>query len=336
MTVRTLRSLLIGLAAVVLAACGADKPAASSGPALPVLDLTVFAAPSNSVWLPTIIHEAGLDRQHGFTLNVKQKPGQLAYAEFASGIDKVCFCAAPAAVARFVQKGADITLLWNAFNLEYVVVTRDPTIRKASDLAGHSLAADTGTGGWAIASLLLRQQGLDLSKVKVQSAWGAAQVAQLEAGRIDAVVISPVEATLLKGKGKDYTFFPVTDRSAWQAVTHSPGVPSIAMGVWRDWLREPGHEDLMRKLYAAMQDAVQLAHRDPERAAALISGKVEVMRDTILMTLRDYPQVIAVGPLEPYYESLALLTQKWLPEAGLLDRPLTDPELKSFVAQWSP
>jgi ABC-type nitrate/sulfonate/bicarbonate transport system substrate-binding protein len=307
-----------------------------AAPDLPVLPITVFAAPSHSVWLPTIIQKTGLDKKHGFELQVKQKPGQVAYAEFAAGIDKVCFCAAPAAVARFVEQGADITLLWNVFNLEYVVIANDPAIRSAADLAGRTIAADTGTGGWAVAAMLLRQQGLDLSKAKIQSSWGAAQVAQLAAGRVDALVTGPVEAALLAAANPDRKFqqFTITDPAAFRQVSSSPGIPSIAMGAWRDWLAVPQNDLLVRKLYLALQDAVAFVHANPERAAELISSTVDVRRESVLLTLQNYPQLINVGPIGPYEPAIRLLTQKWLPEAKLLDRPMTEAELASFVASF--
>jgi ABC-type nitrate/sulfonate/bicarbonate transport system substrate-binding protein len=300
---------------------------------LPILPITVFAAPSYSVWLPTIIQQTGIDTRLGFRLEVKQKPGQVAYAEFASGIDKVCFCAAPAAVARFVEQGADITLLWNVFNLEYVIVTADPSIRSARDLAGKRIAADTGTGGWAVASLLLRQQGLDLAKVQIQSAWGAAQVAQLVAGRVDALVTGPAEATLLESNNPPGTYhqIAVSDRTRWQEVASSPGIPSIAMGVWRDWLDDPLHRDLARRFYQANLEAVEFVRAHPDETADIISRNVRVTREHVLLTLKSYGHILNVGPIEPYAPAIRLLTQQWLPDAKLLPRPMRDDELVRFI-----
>lgn len=304
---------------------------------LPVLTITVFAAPSQSIWFPTIIQKLGLDIKHGFQLVVKQKPGPVAYAEYASGKDKVCYCNAPAAVARFLEQGSDITLLWNIFNAEYVIITGNPAVQKASDLEGKKIAADTSTGGWAIGALLLTQNGVDLEKVSIQSAWGAAQAAQLAASRVDALVVSPVEAAFLQSQAPDkYRIIPLASPEIWKAAAAGPGIPAIAMGVWRDWLREPGNLELVRKLYAANVEAVNFAKANPEKAADIISSTVNVKKVSVQRMLETRPQFIRVAPMSEYRDPIRLLTQRLLPEAGILERPLTDAELDAFVGSFKP
>src|SRR5690606_15884400 len=52
---------------------------ASAAETLPKLGITVFQAPSQSVWIPALIQRLELDRKHGFDLVVTQKPSRVAY-----------------------------------------------------------------------------------------------------------------------------------------------------------------------------------------------------------------------------------------------------------------
>jgi ABC-type nitrate/sulfonate/bicarbonate transport system substrate-binding protein len=322
------------LAWIVTRGRNSEAPAADG---LPTLAITVFAAPSQSIWFPTIIQKTGLDVKNGFHLEVKQKPGQTAYAEFASGVDKVCYCAAPAAVARFVQQGADISLLWNVFSAEYVLITNNPAVKTAADIAGRKIAADTSTGGYAVAAMLLDRNGVDLKTVDVQSAWGTAQAALLATHRVDALLQTPVEASLLQASDPaSYRIIGLIDASGWRKSGYGPGVPAIAFGVWRDWLAVPANADLARRFYRANVEAVAFAKANPERAADIVSGAVDVKRASVLNTLKLRSDYIRVAPISEYRAPIALLTGTLLPKAGLLDRPLTEAELSVFVSDFKP
>lgn len=329
-------ALVLGSAIVVFTHGGSETRAGGRDD-LPTLAITVFAAPSQSIWFPTIIQKRGLDRKHGFRLAVKQKPGQTAYAEFASGVDKVCYCAAPAAVSRFVQQGAPVSLLWNVFSAEYVLITNNPAVQRPADIAGRRLAADTGTGGYAVAAMLLNRNGVDLGTVDVQSAWGAAQAALLATKRVDALLLTPVEASLLRESDPtSYRIINLIDASGWRSAGYGPGVPAIAFGVWKDWLDDPVNADLARRFYHANVEAVAWAKAHPEEAADLVSGAVNVKRASVLNTLKLRSDYIRVAPIGEYREPIRLLTTDLLPRAGLLDRPLSAAELDVFVSGFHP
>jgi NMT1/THI5 like len=325
-----------GAAAAPLRASAAVE-SADAAAGLPHLRITVFAPPSYSVWFPTLIQKTGLDVKHGFKLDVTPKPGQLAYTEFASGADKVCYCAAPAAVARFVEHGSDITLLWNIFDLRYDIATADPAIRTPKDLEGKRLSADTSTGGWAITALLLKQSGVDLSKVQIHSVSAPANMTELAVGRVDASMLGPVDVAQLQTQsGRKFYAFSIFDSAAWQrfAATPHPGIPSIAMGVWRDWLAVPANRNLMERLYAANQDAVAFARTNPEKAADLVSQAAHLDRRVLLYGLTHYAEIIDVRPIDEYRQAIKVLTQSLLPNAKLLDRPMTDAELAAYVSDF--
>jgi hypothetical protein len=320
---------------------GTVRPAiaAESNKALPVLTVTVFAAPSQVVWFPILIQKTGLDVKHGFKLEVKQKPPQVAYADFAAGADPVCYCASTGAVGRFVQQGADVTLLWNIFDYDYFVITGNPAVNTPKDLEGKTLLADTVTGSWAIANWLLQQQGVDFSKVQLRSASvrGAEGLAQLLAGRADGVAVTPIDASaVLADPTTSLRAFSVYDPKIWQKIAKRPTLPSIAAAAWRNWAAKPENLDLLHRLYAANLDAAALVKNDPDKSAELIEQGTGITKKTLVYYFEHFGALIDIRPISENRESIAVLTQKILPDAKQLDRPLTPKELDVYVSNFRP
>lgn len=305
---------------------------------LPTLGITVFAAPSQSIWIPTIIQGAGFDRAHGFELEVTAKPSRVAYSDFSTGADPVCFCAAPAAVSRFVQEGADITLLWNVFSSYSLISFTSPDIDEPKDLEGRTLAADTATGSWAIAQWWLQQHDVDLSKVEIQSSSSGGIFAQLTSGRVDAAFTNPANAsTLATTEGAEgVNFLILDDEEIWSRYSDVPGIPSIAFGVWREWLEDPEHVDLAQRFYAANLDAVELIRTDPQRAAELVSEGTSLSVDTLVHNFTTFPDIIDVRPIDEVEAAIRVITTQLLPEAGILPRPLSEEELDRFISDFQP
>jgi NMT1/THI5 like len=329
----------VGLAAAIAGFCGPCPQARAASPQLPVLNVTVFAAPSQVVWFPVLIQKTGLDAQHGFKLEIKQKPSQIAYADFAAGADPVCYCISTGAGGRFVEQGADIALLWNIFNYDYYVVSGNAAVHTLKDLEGKTLVADTVTGSWALAGWFLQQQGVDLSKVAIRSSnvRGAGGFAELLAGRADAVAVTPIDASaVLADAEATLHVFSVYDAAIWRKYAKSTTMPSIAAGAWRDWAAKPDNLDLLRRFYAANLDAAELVKREPEKAAALIEQGTGISRNTLLYYFAHFGGLIDIRPIADDRESIAALTQTILPDAKQLDRPLTAAELANYVSNFRP
>lgn len=335
--------LMLALASLLAACSGSDRGNGDAVDAadarLPKLAITVFAAPSQSIWLPTLIQELGLDRTHGFRLQVKPKPSTVAYTDFATGADPVCFCSAPSAVARFVEQGADIALLWNVFNLDYFIATRNPEVRSLKDLEGRVLAADTATGGWAVASWLLQQNGVELDRVRIRSSSNfTASLTELSLGRLDAMQAGMINlATLATTQDEHgYRVLDLNQTEIWGRQGSSPGIPSIAFGVWRSWLRQEGNEDLVQRFYRANLDAAAYLRAHPEDAARRISARTGMAEPALLHLFRHRSEMIDIRPISEYRDAVRLLTQELLPAAGILKRPLTDAEFNAYVSDFHP
>ena len=326
---------------LALAACGgaaAPSPPAAVAAHLPELKLTVFAAPSQSLWLPTLIKALKLDEQQGFSLLITPKPGQVAYTDFASGADPICYCAAPVAVARFVEQGADIALLWNVFDLDYFVVTRDPAIQKVTDIAGKTVGADTGTGVWAIGAWLLEQSGIHVDGLHIQSATTPALYASMAAGRLDAAVMGPIDSASLIASpgGAEYRLIKIDREAAWQQYGLHYGIPSITFGVWRSWIADPDHLELARKLYRANLEAAAYLRSHPAEAAKIISSATGISEEALKHLFADGAAMIDIRPISEYEPAIKLLTQNLMPAAHQLERPLKDTELHAYVSDFKP
>ncbi|WP_179221582.1 ABC transporter substrate-binding protein [Inquilinus limosus] len=333
---RSLSHATVVTAAISVAALA---PGAAAAQELPRLDVTVFAPPSQSIWLPVLIQQLGLDTKHGFKLEVTAKPSRVAYADFATGADPVCYCSSISAVARFVEQGSQISLLWNIFDYDYYIVTTNSEIKTAKDLAGRTLLADTVTGSWASAAWLLSQSGLDLSSVQIRSTSGrgAAALAELTTGRVDALAANPTEtATLLSEGGPDLKAFSIFDKALWARTSDAPAMPSIAFGVWKTWYDEPENAALARRFYAANVEAADYVRQNPAKAAALVAADAQVPEAALNDVFTRFPHLINIRPIADYRSAIAELTQKLLPEAEQLERPLTDEELKLYVSDFRP
>lgn len=326
----------LGMAPAIVAFSGSSLSAPQQQQ-LPVLTITVFAAPSQVVWFPTLIQKGGLDVSHGFKLEVQQKPSQMAYADFAAGADPICYCISLGAGGRFVEQGANVTLLWNIFDYDYYVVTGNPAVHTLKDLEGKTLVADTVTGSWALADWFLQQRGVELSKVQIQSSnvRGAGGFAELLAGRADGVAVTPIDAsTVLADAEGSLRALSVYDPTIWQKHGNSATLPSIAAGASRDWAAKPENLDLLRRFYAANLDAAALVKRDPERSAALIEQGTGIARTTLLYYFAHFGGLIDIRPISEERESIAALAQRILPAAKQLERPLTADELDGYISNF--
>jgi len=302
---------------------------------LPVFDVTVFHAPSYSVWLPTLIHVRGIDRQHGFKLTLTEKPGQSAYADLASGADYACLCIAPTTFTSFVEQGADVTLLFNVYSYTNLVAVTDPAIRSAHDLTGRTIATNTSTGQWAVARFLLAQSGLDLDKANILSSAGAgAAVAELAAHRVDAILPGPVEIASLSQQTKDFRVFSIFDQAAWHRVAPDRGIPNVLLGVQTRWWSRPENKALAARFYEAIIEASNWAKDHPAEAAKIIGDNTDMPEAAVAYALEHFPEIIQIGPASEFKASIAFITQRLMPEQGSLQRPLTNEEVDAYVSDF--
>jgi ABC-type nitrate/sulfonate/bicarbonate transport system substrate-binding protein len=206
-------------------------------------------------------------------------------------------------------------------------------------LRGKTLMTDTITGNWAQAKWFLQQRGLDLKTVSIRSMTGsgAASLAELQLGRVDALLVNPVEgaAGVAQGHGELHVI-PVFDEAVWKRASGTDFVPQIAVGVSTQWISQPANLDLARRLYAANRDVADYIRAHPADAAKMVSADAKIDEASLQQVWARYPGLIHIEPLHKNLSTVALLTQTLLPQSGLLPRPLNNAELQSLVADFTP
>ena len=347
------RTVLAPLAVLVLLAlAGGCAPAAGPGATptqgvgttptpsptptpLPTLKFMAFAPPSQGMWLPLIIQKKGLDRKHGFVLELTLKPSGTAYTDFAAGTDKAFGSATPVTVARFHLQGANVVLLWNFNHLASALLTKDPRIQTVKDLEGKTVAADTVTTAWALSAWFLKQQGVDLSKVQIVSHRSAEAITALIQGRVDAIVLSPPAIEQTVSQDPQVRVLDLVDRGIWGRFAQGTEPVSLGVGVWKDWLEQGNNRDLMLRLYQAYQEAAQVVLNDPAGAAQIIAAETGLDQGALERTFRNNPNNLQVRPYIELREAVRTVQQA-AAEAGQMDRPMTDEELDRFIYPWPP
>ena len=151
----------------------------------------------------SIAQEHGLFAKHGVDVRLVYVPG--TDVPHLTGENPVGFIGAPAALLR-AAAGTSLKIL-GCFNTTRVfahVVTR-PDIRKPEDLCGKRFGVRAlGAGQWIQTIVALEYLGLDSKRdeISILAIGDQTQMARaLEAGTIDAAVLSPAQSSQLKSRG---------------------------------------------------------------------------------------------------------------------------------------
>lgn len=307
---------------------------------LPTLKIAAITIGDPSVWTIEYMKEKKIDNKYGFNLQYTLKPVSVAYSEFVNGTDEVCMCLTIGTAARFVLKGVDASLVstYSNYTNSYLV-TENKEIQKPQDIVGHSVAGSTGSGSWVFQQYFLREhQNIDLNKVSIPSIVASAQIANLIAQRVDAITAYDDTRLKLSASQPDrFRFIPTFDKAKWQKLTQVPYIPMFFLGVRKSWNAQPENHALLVSFDKAYKDALAQIKADPVKAAeSLGSERVRASTDYMvktLTTLNDADKVVPATQLRP---AISVLTRSVLPDAGLLDRPLTDAEIDGLITPLTP
>lgn len=263
-----------GLAALMAAAlvlAGLHSPAFAQGAAaVPTIRVSAFNPPSLGSYIPPIIKARGLDRAHGFALEMAYKPSDTYQVDFASGQDQVGGSSTFISEARRASQGVEIICLFTVFDYFGALITSNPQIKTFKDLEGKQLAADTPTTLWAMGQWFLTRSGVDMGKVKVISQGAPAMVVSIQANRVDAVFVSePTYSVIMRGPNAGQLHSVVADNALWKQLTGLPTLPLLGVSVHKSWLaKNPAQA---QALYTAYKQAAEWAIANPTDAARIIA-----------------------------------------------------------------
>jgi ABC-type nitrate/sulfonate/bicarbonate transport system substrate-binding protein len=227
---------------------------------------------------PTIINTAddiikakGLDKANGIDIEVVSYGAVGAeYAGIAKGeIDAGVL--PPYQVSKMRGEGAPIAVYGTMVGMSDThIITRDPAIKKFTDLMGRSLAATVGFSSYQYLQIYAGKLGLKLgTDIRLVDASTALAQAQLQANRVDAVLVWEPTTTRILTQLPDARIILNGDE-AWKSVTGDIGW-DIVLFINDGWVKaNPGGLERMVKVYKDYGDFVD---HNPAEADAIISSE---------------------------------------------------------------
>ncbi len=264
-----MRSALSGAAAIALATLMSPAPAAAQAPSK--MTIVVFGFPSLGAFMPPVIKAKKLDEKHGIDIEFVERPPDAYTTQFNSGEFKVGGSAAVLTVGLADARGVKVQYLFNLFDFWGTIVTSRGEIKSAKDLEGKELAAAASTTNYIMSSFFAKQQGVDMSKVKVVNTATPGLVGYALADRADAVQLWEPAYTLLKAKKPDVRMLDTNMSATWKKFAGGERIPYLGLAAHTDWIE--ANQTLIPKLYATYKEAGEYIAKNPEESAKLIAPK---------------------------------------------------------------
>jgi NitT/TauT family transport system substrate-binding protein len=259
----------LGAVAALAIAATAPTPAAAQAPAK--VTIVVFGFPSLGAFMPPVIKAKKLDEANGLDIEFVERPPDAYTTQFNSGEFKVGGSAAVLTVGLADARGVKVKYLFNLFDFWGTIVTSRPAIKTVKDLEGKELAAAASTTNYIMSQFFAKQQGVDMSKVKVVNTATPGLVGYALADRADAVQLWEPAYTLLKSKKPDIRMLDTGMSKTWKSFAGGERIPYLGLAAHADWIE--ANQALIPKLYATYKAAGEYITKNPEEAAALIAPK---------------------------------------------------------------
>jgi ABC-type nitrate/sulfonate/bicarbonate transport system substrate-binding protein len=303
-------------ALLALLLLAASIPAAALGQERPKVSISIFQPPSLGAFLPPVIKAKGLDVKHNLTLEFVEKPSSTYNLDFAAGTDKVGASAALLSEALRVNKGVKVSYLFNLFDYWGTVVTASPAIKTLKDLEGRTLAADKATTNYAMFIYFARKAGVDLDKVRIQTATGPALVTIAQADRADAIQLwEPAYTKLVRANPGKFRELAYAEK--WREYTGQAFSPYLGVAAHEDWIA--ANRELVPRLYAAYKDAADFVRANPAEAAKIIGEKMKIPAVELEELIREPRLGMSVYPASRERAAIEVVFRAAV-EAKYLDR----------------
>jgi NitT/TauT family transport system substrate-binding protein len=277
---KQLLSTLGATAVLALASLNAIPAAAQT---LAKVTIVVFGFPSLGAFMPPVIKAKKMDEAHGLDIEFVERPPDAYTTQFNSGEFKVGGSAAVLTVGLADARGVKVKYLFNLFDFWGTIVTSRGEIKSVKDLEGKELAAAASTTNYIMSSFFAKQQGVDMSKVKVVNTAPPGLVGYALADRADAVQLWEPAYTLLKAKKPDVRMLDTNMSKTWKSFAGGERIPYLGLAAHDDWIE--ANQALIPKLYATYKEAGEFIAKNPEEAAALIAPKSTPADQAALVSL---------------------------------------------------
>lgn len=271
------------VAALAVAIVASIVPERAAAQAPVDLSIVIFGAPSLGAFLPPIIKDQKLDAKNGLNITFHERTPDAYATQFNSGEFKIGGSAAVLTVALADNRGLKVTYLFNLFDFWGAVVTSRDNVKTLKDLEGKELAAARGTTNYNMFEWFAKQQGVDVSKIKVVNTATPGLLGYALADRADAVQLWEPAYTLLLAKKPNIRMLDLKLAETWKKFSGGTKIPYLGVAAHADWVA--ANPDAVARLYRTYKEAGEWVQKNPEKAAALISPKASPEDQKSLATL---------------------------------------------------
>jgi len=283
--------------ACVLAAIWALVPTAAKGQERLKIIYSQFTMTNSVTWFA---REAGLFERHGLMADLVYVDSTPAVQALTAGQAPIATMSGGLAVGPYLN-GLDLVMRagWNNLN-SYQLITR-PEIRKPEDLRGKVIGIGRfgAAADWGL-RLILRKLGINETKdVQIIQAGGggpATRLGAMEAKKLDATVLDSPQTVQARRLG----FYVLADGVEL-------GIPFLQGGLVTRQAYIRTHEDIVRRVVAAVVDAIHYAKTNREAALKIIQKYLRIQdRDALEDAYESF--VIKQFPRAPYVSPAAVQT----------------------------
>lgn len=262
-----------GSFALTAATFAAATPRLSFGAeqALPKLSVMSFPGPAISSHPKVIIKKEGLDKKHGWDMDVVVRNSSEAYYnDFISGGFDAWDLGGVFALGRLAAKGVPLRIVRATLRYPFPMVARSESgIKSIKDLKGKKIGIDRATYIYAGLAEAARVNGFDLEKDAEIVNIGLLQaIPRLQRGDVDAVVLLfEMGLKLQMDAPNDYYIAFDCDTERARAI----GVKSLYqyLAIRTDWL--DAHKDLIPGVVASYTDMAGFFATQPRDAVKLLA-----------------------------------------------------------------
>jgi ABC-type nitrate/sulfonate/bicarbonate transport system substrate-binding protein len=260
--------------------------------------IAVFPFPSLANVTADIIVAKGFDKANGIeAVPVTFGTGGALWAGVAKG-EVLAHSMSPFQLQKMRADGVPIALYGTLVGMSTIqVITRNPEVKKFSDLKGRSFAATVGFAEFDYLQIYAKRLGFNLRRdVSIVDATTALAQAQLQANRVDAIMAWEPSATMILSQIPDARVV-LTGDEAWKFVTGEHGW-DLLLFVRTDLVKDnPG---ILLRLIKMYGDFAEFVTKDPDEADAIISSNKYFSKNlpagTISSAVRAKRLVLDVKP----------------------------------------
>jgi ABC-type nitrate/sulfonate/bicarbonate transport system substrate-binding protein len=236
------------------------------------ISFAIFPWPSMATLMTDTIMAKGFDRANGIIAKpVTYGSAGALWAAVAKG-ELVAHNMGPYTLPQIRSEGVNIAI-YSTLQLlsSEQIITLNPSIKKFEDIKGKTLAAMVGFPEYDYLQMYARKIGFEIADhITVVNATPALARAQLEGGRVEAMMAWEPEATMILKSNPDAHVI-LTGDDMWRVLTGTVGWQGMNV-INMDYAKV--HPDVVSKLLRTYQQAGEWLNTHPDEADEIItSGK---------------------------------------------------------------